>query len=132
MRTVSPVVSIDPSQLAEALEQELKLYHRDVVEAVNAAGEAAAKKLVKLTKQSAPADSGGFAKAITYTSKASTASGDKRFIWGAKAPKYRITHLLVKGHATVNGGRVAGNPFLQNALDTVLPEYERDVEEAVK
>jgi hypothetical protein len=32
----------------------------------------------------------------------------------------------------VNGGRVPGDPFLKNALDEVLPDYEKDVEEALK
>ena len=45
---------------------------------------------------------------------------------------HRLTHLLVHGHATRNGGRTKANPFLKNALDAVLPEYERAVEEAVK
>jgi hypothetical protein len=58
--------------------------------------------------------------------------GQKRFIWHVKAPDYRLTHLLVKGHATKDGGRTKANPFLQNALDQVLPEYEKEVEEAVK
>ena len=56
----------------------------------------------------------------------------KRYIWYVKAPDHRLTHLLVHGHATRNGGRTKANPFLKNALDDVLPEYERAVEEAVK
>ena len=55
-----------------------------------------------------------------------------RATWYVKAPHYRLTHLLVHGHAKKDGGRVQGDPFLQNALDEVLPEYERAVEEGLK
>lgn len=126
--------SIKPSALGEAIAEELSLYHEDVVEKVNEAGEKAIKALVKKTKATAPKrpGSGAFQKAITYTEDRNPVTGDKEFTWGAKAPKHRLTHLLVKGHAKQNGGRVPGDPFLENALAEVLPEYERDVEEALK
>lgn len=124
--------TINPADLGAAIEQELTTYHRDVVERVNAAGETAVKDLVKKTKKTAPKRSGAFRRAITSKSETNTASGDKRFIWGAKAPHHRLTHLLVKGHAKKGGGRVQGDPFLENALNEVLPEYESAVEEAIK
>lgn len=124
--------SIKPGDLADAIAEQLGLYQQEVVEKVNAAGENAAKKLVKLTKADAPEQEGDFKKAITYTAKENPATGCKAFTWGAKAPEHRKTHLLVNGHATVNGGRVPGDPFLEKALETVLPEYETEVEEALK
>lgn len=124
--------TIKPTDLGAAIEQELTTYHKDVVDRVNLAGEEAAKALVRKTKQTAPKKSGAFRRAITYKTDVNTASGDKRFTWGAKAPHYRLTHLLVKGHVKKNGGRVQGDPFLKNALDEVLPAYENEVKEAVK
>jgi hypothetical protein len=56
----------------------------------------------------------------------------KLYTWGAKPPDHRLTHLLVKGHAAKDGGRVPGSPFLQNALDVVLPEYENAVKETLQ
>lgn len=124
--------SISPASLGEALAEQFTFYHQDVVEEVNAAGEEAAKALVRLTKKTAPKRSGGFKKSITYKSEDRKATGDKTFVWGAKAPHYRLTHLLVHGHQKQNGGRVNGDPFLEDALDSVLPEYARKVEEALK
>ena len=123
--------TIKPSDLGTAIGQELTIYHEDVVEKVNAAGAAAIKSLVKRTKAGAPVDTGDFKKAIA--SKEETAgNGMKSFVLYARAPHHRRFHLLVHGHLKQNGGRVPGNPFLQNACDQVLPEYERDVEEALK
>lgn len=124
--------TIKPTDLGAALTEQLGLYHEEVVEAVNAVGEKAVEKLVKLTKATAPKRTGDYSKSLTYTAKENPATGDKEFTWGAKAPHHRLTHLLVNGHPTVNGGRVAGDPFLQDALEVVLPEYEKDVQEALK
>ena len=124
--------SIKPADLSKALAEQLTLYHEDVVEELNAAGEKAVKKLVSLTKKTAPKRSGNFSKSITYTAEDEQATGNKTYTWGAKAPHHRLVHLLVHGHQKADGGRVDGDPFLSKALDVVLPEYEKDVEEALK
>lgn len=126
------MTNINPADLGKAIAEQLTLYHEEVVEAVNAAGEKAVKALVSKTKKTAPKRSGDFRKAITSTVKENAATGDKEYTWGARAPHHRLTHLLVKGHAKQNGGRVPGDPFLENALAEVLPEYEKDVEEAIE
>lgn len=124
--------SIKASDLGEAIAEQLGLYCAEKIEAVNATGENAAKKLVSLTKKTAPKRTGAYRKSITYTTTEIPATGDKEFTWGAKAPHHRLTHLLVKGHPTASGGRTKADPFLQNALDIVLPEYEKEVEDVLK
>ena len=126
---MAKTISID--QLGAAIAAELEGYGQGVKDRVDQAGEKTVKKMVKLTKASAPVETGSFKKKITWTAK-DTGLGVKKYFWHVKAPDHRITHLLVHGHANVDGGRTAGNPFLHNAVDTVLPEYERDVEEAIR
>jgi hypothetical protein len=123
--------SIKPADLGKAISQELTLYHEDVIEKVNAAGASAIKTLVKRTKEKAPVDSGDFKKSIA-SKEVPVSNGMKNFVLFARLPLHRIFHLLVHGHAKKDGGRVPGNPFLQNAIDEVLPEYENAVEEALK
>ena len=125
------MAKITPEALTDALHDTLTIYHDQVVARVDEAGEAAMKQLVKKTKATAPVGArGSFKKSITSTRQKGP-RGDK-FIWHVKEPDHRLTHLLAHGHATRDGGRTKGDPFLQNALDEVLPDYEKAIEEAVK
>lgn len=125
--------TIKPDKLAAEISQNLELYSKEVQEKVDAAGRRAMKKIVQITRDTAPIGNrkgGNFVTSIS-SKEVKTPRGN-RFLWYVKAPNHRLTHLLVHGHAKVNGGRVAGNPFLSNALSKVLPEYEEEVKEAVK
>ena len=124
--------SIKPDQLAVALQEQLTIYRKEVTEGVNDAGREAMKKLIKLTKDNAPVgERGKFKKAIAMKEE-DAGHGSKRFIWHVRAPEYRLTHLLAHGHLTRDGRRTKADPFLKNAVDLVLPEYEQAVEEAIK
>lgn len=123
--------AIKPANLAEVIQQELTLYTEGVTERVNEAGKASAEKLRKMTKASAPVVTGSFRKNIAVK-EVDSGHGMKKYIWHVKAPDYRLTHLLVHGHATKTGGRTKADPFLHKALDVVLPEYEQAVKEACK
>lgn len=123
--------SISPSELGAAIAEQLTVYREGVVERINAAGKKAVKKLVTLTRKTAPIRTGKYVRSITHTETINYATGYTEYTWGVKSPHYRLTHLLVNGHATADGGRTPGDPFLENALNVVMPEYEQDVEEAI-
>lgn len=123
--------TITPEQLGAAIQEELTVYHADVTKRINNLSKKAAQDLVKITKSTAPASRPSFRNNITSRRKVKGQNGDT-YEWGVQAPDYRLTHLLVNGHAAKDGRRVPGNPFLQNALDKVLPEYEENVKEACK
>lgn len=118
--------------LGDAIADELTIYHESVVEAIDGLSDKAVKDLVKKTKVTAPVGArGSFKKNISGKRLEKTKRGSKH-VWYVKAPDHRLTHLLVNGHATKDGGRTKGNPFLQNALSEVLPEYEQAVKEALQ
>lgn len=123
---------VKASALADAIQQELTLYSDGVTDRVNEAGRASSRKLQRLTKATAPVASGSFRKNIAVKEVTNPATGVRTFVWHVKKPDHRLTHLLVHGHATKNGGRTKADPFLKNALDAVLPEYEESVKEALK
>lgn len=122
--------AISSADLGAAIVKELEIYHESTLAKINEASEAAVKDLVKLTKASAPVKTGSFKRNIS--SQVVKGSRGNTCVWYVKAPDHRLTHLLVHGHAKQNGGRVPGDPFLQNALNQVLPGFERAVEEAIQ
>ena len=122
--------AIKPDNLSAALAEQLGIYRKDITERINAAGENAIDDLVQKTKASAPKRTRKFRKSITW-GYVNQEDGCRRYIWYAKAPHHRLVHLLVHGHDTRSGGRTKGDPFLQNALNAVLPEYEKSIEEAL-
>lgn len=124
--------SIGIDKLGPAVSEALTVYHEEVTERVNEKGREAIKRLVKQTKATAPEDKRGSFKKNISSQETDDGRGMKRFTWYVKPPDHRLTHLIVKGHATKNGDRTKPNPFLQNALDEVLPDYENAVKEAIK
>lgn len=123
---------IDPAQLGDAIAQELTVYHTEVTERINKLSEQAVKDLEKKTKATAPVGyRGAYKKSITSGVKEKARNGNT-YAWYVKAPNHRLTHLLVNGHATRDGGRTRADPFLANAVAEVLPDYEKKVEEATK
>lgn len=120
------------ADLDTVLAQNLTLYHQNVNEAIDQASEKAVKDIAKRTKATAPVGArGDFKKNISSKLLKKTKNGST-YVWYVKAPDHRLTHLLVKGHATRDGDRTRADPFLQNALDETLPEYENAIKEALQ
>lgn len=127
---------IQSEELTSTVVDMLTGYNRDVCDKVYKAGHKAIKELERKTIDTAPIGKrrkpgDHFRDSITSKSERDRL-GNSTHTWYVKAPNYRLTHLLVHGHATRNGGRTKANPFLVNALTPVLKQYESDVEEAVK
>lgn len=123
--------TIKPGDLGAAIAKELTLYSDTVIGAVNARSEEAVTALVKKTKATAPKRTGSYRKNIA-SKLLKQSRGGNTYVWYVKPPDHRLTHLLVHPHETPNGGRTTPDPFLQNALDEVIPEYEKSIEEAIK
>lgn len=127
------------NELNTEIERVLTIYSEGINEKLREITRESMKQLVKETKATAPRGrrKGQYKKSITanYQGLKASARGlkgqDINAIWYVKAPDYRLTHLLVYGHATKNGGRTSANPFLQNAVNKVIPEYEQKVQEAL-
>lgn len=125
--------AIKPDKLAEALEEELTIYHEGVDDKLREITRRHVTDLVKKTKATAPTGKrGSFRKNIAGDFRGLKKGRNIKGVWYVKAPDYRLTHLIVHGHAKKDGGRTKANPFLHNALNEVLPAFEKEVEEAVK
>lgn len=134
---------IHVGELGSALESMLERYSQEVQDGIVTVTERNMKDLVKKTKATAPRGrrKGQFRKNITadYQELRRHSQQRGRYLagrtvratWYVKAPDYRLTHLIVHGHEKTSGGRTRSNPFLQDALDQVLPNYEREIEEVL-
>lgn len=127
-------ITVTPDKLKRAIEQELTIYGEEVNESLREVTRHSMAKLVSLTKKTAPRGHRGTFRRNIAGDFAGLAKSSRtiRATWYVKAPEHRLTHLLVHGHATRNGGRTKPDPFLANALAEVLPEYEQAVKEALK
>ncbi len=117
--------------LSEEIKEILSEYHDEMVEEINEIGHNTIKQLTNETRRNAPKNTGKYKRHIAWTSRKENAIGDKKYIWYVKGKHYRLTHLLTDGHAKRNGGRVPGNPFLKNAVERAIAEYEKEVENLI-
>lgn len=116
--------SISPEQLGAAIQEELELYSASVREGVRQEAEKAIQKLVQTTKAAAPVGHRGkFKRAITYE-ETTKAAQSPSFTWGVRGKEASLTHLLVHGHATRDGGRVGSKLPLATLLDEAEKEFE--------
>ena len=127
------MANINIDQLAAEIAKGLAEYSQDVVEKVNVSSEAVGKAAVKQLKQTSPKrpGSGKYAKSWAMKTEPEVGQPHKRIVH-VKAPHYRLTHLLEKGHAKVGGGRVEGKPHIRPAEEEVIREFTAAVEEAIK
>lgn len=120
-----------PKEMQTLLEE----YTFDVMEGVDGAGHRAMQELVRITRATAPVGyRKKFRRSIAWTDiyKSKGKFAGRTFVWFVKPPDHRLTHLLVHGHATKDGGRTKADHFLENALKKVEKQYIEDVEDALK
>lgn len=125
--------SVSIGQLSGAIERELTIYSKDVIAGVKKEAQKSIKELVKQTKATAPVGKRSKHYRDSITSK-KTLETDRaiEYTWLVTGSNYRLSHLLEKGHASRNGGRVAGTGFISKASEPILKEYEKAVEEVIQ
>lgn len=120
-------MSIDISkEIKKILDEEAER----VREVVNNSVEKVADAAVKELQDSSPKKTGKYAKGwkkkeeqFATGSKSATIYNDKR---------YRLTHLLEYGHATVNGGRVAAHPHVAAVEQKVIKDFEDELRKGIE
>ena len=119
--------------LSAVINEALLDYSEDVTKGLKKEVKSATKKLVDKTKANAPIGKRKKHYKDNITSKTTTETPKQlEKIWYVKSNDYRLTHLINNGHQSRNGGRVKGTNFLSNAVDEVIPEFEKKIEEIIK
>lgn len=120
-------VSVD--DLSTAVKRELEEYGDFTAEEVKKIVEEVGESVKQEIQANAPVDTGAYRKSWKVTKQKETATSKTVVIHSDK--RYRLTHLLEKGHAKRGGGRVAAKvhiaPAEANAEKQLMERVERSL-----
>ncbi|MED1299818.1 hypothetical protein BK704_02280 [[Bacillus thuringiensis] serovar konkukian] len=105
--------------------RELQKYTHLVEEDLEVAKEEVANNLVSELKENSPKDTGKYAKGWRKKK-----DGNAIIVHNALKPQ--LTHLLEKGHAKANGGRVPAKVHIAPAEEKAINEFVERVERAIQ
>ncbi|PFB24132.1 HK97 gp10 family phage protein [Bacillus cereus] len=117
------MASID--NLAREITRELQRYENIVEEDLETAKEEVANDLVDELKQKSPKNTGKYRKGWRKKK-----DGNAMVVHNALKPQ--LTHLLEKGHAKANGGRVPAQVHIAPAEEKAINEFVERVERAIQ
>ena len=121
-------VSIDG--LADAIMEGLQEYANMATDEMKVAVKKAAKTVKKDIQAGAPVKSGAYSKSwATKTMKDSSVALE---VVVHSKNRYQLAHLLEKGHAKRNGGRVGGRAHIAPAEQHGMDQLEQDIERALR
>ena len=125
--SVQTKVSIDQmaSAIMEGLQEYAELATDDLKQSVKKAGKTVKDEIA----QTAPKDTGKYAKSWTVKTVKETSNTLDVVVYSKN--RYQIAHLLEHGHAKRGGGRVAARPHIAPAEEKALETLEREVEKAL-
>ena len=120
---MSKKVSID--NMADAIIDELDDYMETTDEAVDQAVKTVSKNARSMVKSLSPHKTGRYSKGWSVKKEVDRANKHIVTIHNRKMPG--LTHLLEKGHAKRNGGRVEGTPHISIAEEYAVREIESEI-----
>lgn len=131
-------IHISASEVANAINNELRLYSTSVTDSVKEQTKESMRDLVKITKANAPRSKNGkkqYFKSIK-SKKTNESAFDVTYTWYVDKPNYRLSHLLEKGHKTrrIRNGKsyTKAYHFIANATNEIEADFVKKVEEILK
>ena len=121
------------TNLSQQMKDIFTTYSDEVVDAVEEA-------LLKVGKEAADelkSGIGGFKNRTGKYRRSWTVTQEKHRTYTettvhAKAPHYRLTHLLEFGHATASGGRTKAFPHISTVNEHAVEEAEKEIKRAIE
>lgn len=104
-------------------------YSKDIYEGVEQASIEVAKEGASKLKRTSPKRTGKYSKGWRVKSISNLDYFSSTIY---NATNWQLTHLLEKGHATRNGGRVSPRVHIRPVEQECISEYEQDVTNIIK
>ena len=117
-------------QLADEIMKGLKEYADLATDEMKAAVKDAGKLAKEEIAETAPKDTGKYAK--SWTSKVTAESSDNIKVTVYSPKKYQLAHLLEHGHAKRGGGRTKAQPHIAPAEEKAERKLEEDIKRALE
>ena len=130
---MAETVKVD--ELAGKLQMIFRAYSAGVADVMDEAAETTAKKVNEEIKAHVTFNThpGGYVDHFEVMKDESKTGPNKRvWVWHVKAPEYRKTHLLEKGHALRTGGRSAKFPHIKCGATLAKTLYLEEIEKGFK
>ena len=118
-------MAIDISQIANEINRSLQQYANGVGDEIEAAAKKIARDGVRKLRANSPVRTGDYRKGWRARKVDN--------VWTVyNATDYQLTHLLEKGHAKVDGGRVAPRVHIRPVEEQMIEDFTREVERAIQ
>lgn len=118
--------TVQISQLVDAVMKGLEEYAQLATEDLKADVQKAAKAVQKQISQTAPKDTGKYAK--SWAARKTKETSDSIEYTVHSRNRYQLAHLLEFGHAKRGGGRVSARPHIAPAESAGIQQLTRDIE----
>lgn len=123
--------NINVTQLAIEIQKQLMEYTEEVAETTRKIAMETSERTVKKLRENSPKSKGGG----TYAKNWTRASETDGVVVYNRAPTYRLTHLLEKGHQLKQGGRKVGAspayPHIEKIEQESVKEYLAEIERRI-
>lgn len=126
--SMSDTVSI--GQMASAISQNLERYADLAADELKKSVRKAGKTVKSEISQTAPKDTGKYAKSWTVKTQKETSNSLEVVVHSKN--RYQLAHLLEHGHAKRGGGRVAARVHIAPAEEKAIETLEHEIESALR
>lgn len=121
---------VSTKQFAAAIMDTLNEYRDLVVDDVKEAVKKSGNTVKKSIEESAPKDTGDYAKSWVVKTTRETANSLELTVHSRN--RYQLAHLLEFGHAKRGGGRVAAQSHIAPAEEKGIKQLELEIERSLK
>lgn len=123
------IMAIPVDKLAEEIAKGLAEYSKEATEVTKAAVDKVSKEAVAELKSSSPKKTGAYARGWASKKSYEDTRSKRNSVYNKT--KHQITHLLEKGHAKRNGGRVSAKVHIAPVDEKIQKNLETYIEKGL-